>query len=81
MPFKITKVSAIVGIDPTNGDEGIWGFMGPQGWMPMVVADEVRMRLIIPVAEEMSKASGIPYRVVQFSTMTDVTEETKKKYL
>ena len=79
MAFKIKTVTVFVAIDENN-EEGVMGFKSDMGWMPLVCADEERIRKVFPIAEQIKKASGKDYRVLQFSVRTDVTDEIKKKY-
>lgn len=77
--FMITKVTAFVAIDPVDGDEGVMAFKTPGGWMPLVCADEPRIQQMLAIAAEISEATGVPYRIVQFSTREDVTDQVKKE--
>lgn len=81
MGFVITSLSAIVAIDPNSGDEGVWGFNDGVSWIPMVCADEERLKIILPMAENMAKQYGLEYKVVQFSIREDVTKAAKEKFL
>lgn len=78
--FKITKVTAFVAIDPKDGDEGVMAFLSDGGWMPLICADEARIESMLPIAEEISVASGKPYRIIQFSVREDVTDQVKDNY-
>lgn len=80
-PFKMTVLTAIVGEDD-NGEEGVWGFLDPvnRTWIAMISADEERMKIIYPQALAMSKDSGRPFKVLQFSVRTDITQEVREKY-
>jgi hypothetical protein len=78
--FVITKVTAFVAIDPQNGDEGIIGFKSLDGWMPLICADEERIKHMLPIAEEIRAATGKDYKIIQFSIREDVTDEVKEKY-
>lgn len=79
--FKITTITAIVGVDPVTGDEGIWGMKDGQVWVPMVFADATRIKQLLPIAEKMSKAYKLPYKVLQFSKREDITAEAIKEHL
>ena len=79
MAFTITKLTAFVAIDEDN-EEGIMGFRSADGWMPLVCANEARVKSMYPVAEQISKVSGKSYRILQFSQRKDVTEEIKNKF-
>lgn len=79
--FIITKVTAFVAIDLKDGDESVMAFLGPDGvWMPLVCADEARIKSMLPLAEAISAESSTPYRVIQFSTREDVTDLVKGKH-
>lgn len=77
--FKIQNLHAIVCTEK-DGTEGVMAFHDGNGWMPMVAADEVRLKLILPLAQGMAKAHGIEFRVVKFDNRVDVTEEAIEKY-
>ncbi len=80
--FTITKVTAFVAIDPKDGDEGIMAFEGPDGlMMPLLCADEPRIKSMLPMAEIISARTGCKYRIIQFSVREDVTDLVKEKYL
>jgi hypothetical protein len=79
--FTITKVTAFVAIDPKNGDEGVMAFKSDTGWMPLICADEERTRHMLPIAEQISSATGQKYRIIQFSTREDVTDQVKEQHL
>lgn len=76
----MTSITVIMGVDPATGDEGVWGFSSEGQWIPMVCADENRLRDIYPIAVEMSKEIGVAFRVVQFDKRNDVTEAVAKLY-
>jgi len=63
--YRITKVWIFVSVDE-DGDEGVCAFMGSQGWMPMVAADEKRLHSLIPVAQEIADARGVKIEVRAF---------------
>lgn len=75
----ISTVTAFVSVDK-DGNEGVIGMMSSMGWVPFVCADEKRIASLYPHAKELSKASGIPFKVLQFSTRTDITNEIKEKF-
>ena len=69
-------------IDPKDGDEGIMAFEGANGvMMPLVCADEARIESMLPFAEDIRAHTGCQYRIIQFSTREDVTDQVKEKYL
>jgi hypothetical protein len=73
---KIERLFAFVAEDNGPDDEGIMGFLMPdRTWMPLVGADFARMSALQPIAEEISKRSGKPYRILEFSLRRDITED------
>jgi hypothetical protein len=46
---------------------------------PLVCADDDRLKSLFPLAEQISKESGMPYRIVQFSSKRDITQEIKQE--
>lgn len=79
MGFKITSLTAIVGADPSTGDEGIWGMKSPDGWVPMVCADAERLKSLLPEAIAMAKALNRTFRVLRFDNMSDITDQIEGK--
>lgn len=79
--FVITKVTAFVAVDPKDGDEGVMAFQSDSGWMPLICADETRIKQMLPIAEQISAATGTEYRILQFTTREDVTDKVKIKYV
>ena len=77
--LKINTITAFIATD-SEGNEGIMGFKGEDEWLSMIGADENRITSLFPIANEMSKLSGMPYKIVRFTTMTDITEEVTSKY-
>lgn len=70
--FRIETVVAFVAHDGDD-DEGIMGFLQPDGtWMPMIAADEERIRRLRPIAEDQAKATGQQVKLVRFSQREDL---------
>ena len=80
--FTITKVTAFIAIDPKDGDEGIMAFKGHDDvHMPLICADEARIKFMLPIAELIARQADCQYRIIQFSIREDVTDQVKEKYL
>lgn len=80
MPFKIEVLTAYVAVAP-DGGEGVIACKMPDGnWMPLIGADQVRLKALYPKAVEICRLSRQEFRCLQFSVRTDVTEEVKQKY-
>jgi hypothetical protein len=70
--FRIQHVHAWVSVD-ADDEEGIIGFMGPdRQWMPMIAADEARLRQLRPFAERTAKATGRPVRLLRFTVREEL---------
>lgn len=64
---KITEMFAFICEDNGPEDEGIMGFRDNTGqWFPMVGADIERIISLTPIADEISRNSGKPYRILKF---------------
>lgn len=65
-PDTIEEIIAFVVTEP-NGDEGIPAFGPVNGMMmPLVGADEDRIKSLQPKAEEIAEAAGLPLKLVKF---------------
>lgn len=70
---KITEMFAYVVEDKGPDDEGVMAMMLPNGvWAPMVGADVARAVLIKPMAEEIAKAAGKPYKCLHFKLVGEL---------
>ncbi len=79
MPHKIEKLWAFV-YDDGDGEEGIGGKLMEipgvgKSFMQFVVSQEKLVKEVLPHAEIVSRASGKPFRILEFSVRKDVTEE------
>lgn len=70
MTLSIDTITAFIAVD--DDGEGIMAFMGPQGWMPMVAADQARVDILRPMAHEAATAAGKRCVVAQFSARKDI---------
>jgi len=75
--LKIEKMYAF--ISENDEGEGLMAFKDKKTWMPMVGADFKKVEGLVPIAEDLSKFYGIKYRIVEFSTRKDITEQILKK--
>lgn len=69
----VEEMFAFVVVDE-DGDEGICGFQNPQTgeWMPMVGADIARVDSLLPIARQISKATGKEIRLLRFKTREEL---------
>lgn len=72
MGFKIESLWAYISIDQADGDEGVLGIHTTRGWMPLVAADKTRLDDLRPFAEEITRQTGVPVQLVQFTTRIDI---------
>jgi hypothetical protein len=53
-------------------DEGVIGIKTPEGWMPAVGADKARIESLRPYAQLVAFKTGVPVRLLKFSTREEV---------
>lgn len=71
--FKIQTINAFISVDPETGDEGVLGFLSNDGtWIPMIVADEKRLELMLSKVMEICSDSGRPVTQIRLSHREDV---------
>jgi len=75
MAFKINEVWAYISQDD-SGNEGICGFNDPRTnqWVPMICADEERLKSLRPFAHQISVVTKQKVKIVKFHTREDVGE-------
>ena len=78
--LKIDNVTLFVSVDEF-GNEGVMAFLGPDGWMPMVAADEDRVKSLRDIALEISRKQGFVIREIKFSAKTVVKTFDKGQIL
>lgn len=67
MQKKITSLTAFIAIDPTDGTEGLMAYhSGRWGWIPMVAADDARLRRFQSWADDIAEEQGIEYKISRF---------------
>jgi hypothetical protein len=66
---------AFVCADHDHDDEGVLAFCDDRGrWFPMMGADMDRIASLIPLADEIVKRSGKPYRILHFKLDGEVED-------
>lgn len=69
--FRITTIHAICGID--DGDEeGIPAYMTPDGPIPLIASDRVRLDQITAMAQTIADTTGQNFKIVRFSVREDI---------
>lgn len=71
-PHVIGKITAAIAIDKETGEEGIAGMLTPQGWMPLIASDRIRLGLVREVAGRLAKERQMLVRLVEFSAPVEV---------
>lgn len=71
--FRITAIHAICGIGDDD-EEGIPAFTTPDGPVPMIATDRVRLDQLTKMAQQVSDATGQNFKVVRFSVREDIGE-------
>lgn len=69
--FRIATLWAWVTVGD-HDEEGVCAMMTPSGPMPLIGADEVRLRELRPWAEMVASVSKRPVRLVRFDARTEV---------
>lgn len=71
MNERIDTLFAFIAVDD-DGSEGVMAFMSPEGWMPMVGADEARINSLKPIAQQMSSWTKKQVVLTRFTAREDV---------
>jgi hypothetical protein len=79
MAFTIETVTAFISV-AHDGEEGVLGATIGNTIVPLICADPERVKSMFPIAQRISRETGIPYRVIQLSVRTDITDEINKQY-
>lgn len=74
MGFKIESISAWIGVDE-DGEEGILGISSHGQMIPLIAADEVRLKDLRPFAEHIQANEPNKHiKLIRFSTRTEVED-------
>lgn len=79
MARKIESLTAYVMVG-ADGEEGVMGMLTPNGFVAMIGANDHKIRQLYPIALQAARDAKCEFRVLHFSVVTDVTQETRKKY-
>ncbi|GAJ00969.1 unnamed protein product [marine sediment metagenome] len=71
--LKIEQMFAFVAC--TEEGEGVIGFKGSDGWMPMVGADMDRVKSLLP----MVVAMDIDFKILKFEGRVDITDQVMEQ--
>lgn len=74
---RIDSIHAFLSVDPEDGCEGVIAITDPfLGSMPLIAADDTRLKALWPIAERTARKAGITVRLVKFSTREVIAEIT-----
>jgi len=69
---RITQMLVYVLADKDEDDEGVPSIHTAMGAMPLLGADEDRVRSLRPYAQKLANLSGKPVRLVRFTQLEEV---------
>ena len=76
MAFRITEIYAVVATDE-DGVEGVVAITTPSGGaMPLIAADEARLKNIVPAARSIARLTGHTYKLIRVTQREDVMDIT-----
>jgi hypothetical protein len=75
---RIDAIWAFVSVDPDDGNEGVLSapLLGPGTQVPLIAADEARLKSLWPIARMIASRSGMRCQLVKFHTREVVEEFT-----
>jgi len=73
---KIKTIYAFISIDKDSEDEGVVAALMGGMWMPLVAADEDRVRSLKPIAQQIALATRKKIVLAKFSVREDIEEIT-----
>ena len=72
---RINSIYAFVSVDAVDGNEGVVAApYGGQSCLPLIAADEERLKELIPIAEKIATIANMKIRLVKFSTREVIKE-------
>lgn len=74
MGFVVNELYAFVCVDE-DGDEGVLAATMGETLLPLVGADLERVTSLVPIADNISDAAGLPYKLLRFELAGEVNEE------
>jgi hypothetical protein len=72
--FRIKTIHAIVATDEKHDNEGIPAVRVPGGALPLIAADEVRLKEITEMAQEIADEQKRNFKIVRFAVREDIGE-------
>lgn len=72
MGFEIKSIWAFVAIHPGDEDEGVTACKIGDQWMPLIAADEKRLKDLRPMAQLIARETKIDIKLVRFDVRTEL---------
>lgn len=69
---RIEHIWAFLSVDKEDGNEGVCAVNTNIGMMPLIVADEVRLEQVRPIAKDLANRTGMVIRLAKFSVREDL---------
>lgn len=69
---KIQTIHVFIAIDKTPDDEGVVGMKVGNDWMPLVAADEARLKSLKPIAQKIATITKQKIILARFKVREDV---------
>ena len=79
MGFVVEELFAFIAVDD-DGDEGVIAAKMGDMMMPLVFADLARLPTFAPIADAVSKATGVDYKLKHFQLLGEVSDEYLEQY-
>jgi|GEM_PF-6275845 len=80
MNKTIDTITAFVHTDETNQEGIIALCMDGTTWLPCVGADHDRIVSLYPRVKQSMEQQGKDFKLIQFSTRSDITDDIKKQF-
>jgi hypothetical protein len=74
----IGHIWAFLSVDD-DGNEGLCGIRTNEGWLPLVCADDARMKSLIPIAHGIARSTGKLIKLVKFHNREDIKDILPKE--
>jgi hypothetical protein len=72
--LRIDEIYLFVSSDETGEGVCAGPLFGPGTVVPLIAADEARLKSLIPVARQIAKASGKKVKLLKFTTRSEIME-------
>jgi hypothetical protein len=70
--LRIDEVWMFISVDETGEGVCAGPLMGPGSMVPLIAADEARLKSLIPIARQLARDSGKQVKLIKLSGRTDL---------